>query len=139
MSWLDDIENLKTDSSNDLEEKKASSIPDINIKDRHQTNNIGTPMYISPEQEKHTKYDQKTDIYSLGIMLFEMINNFKTRHERDEKMKDLRKQRIIPDDVAREFPEECTIIQEMTENDATLRPSAQEALTYIEKLLKLNA
>jgi serine/threonine-protein kinase len=34
---------------------------------------LGTPDYIAPEQVKGQRGDQRSDIYSLGVMLYEML------------------------------------------------------------------
>ena len=35
---------------------------------------IGTPYYMSPEICEHKPYNNKTDVWSLGCILYEMIN-----------------------------------------------------------------
>lgn len=34
---------------------------------------VGTPVYIAPERLEGCEYDGRTDVYSVGIMLFEML------------------------------------------------------------------
>ena len=54
---------------------------DTAIDGRH-TENIGTHFYISPEQLNGSQYDQKVDVFSLGVILFELNFPFGTEMER---------------------------------------------------------
>lgn len=35
--------------------------------------NVGTPLYMAPETILHNMYSHKSDIWSLGVVLFEML------------------------------------------------------------------
>lgn len=66
---------------------------------------LGTHLYMSPEQLAGSQYDYKVDIYSLGIIFFELLVAFKTEMERICVLTDLRKN-IYPKDFTHEFYKE---------------------------------
>ena len=39
-------------------------------------------MYLAPEQQNTQRYDMKADMFSLGIIMFEMYYEFRTDMER---------------------------------------------------------
>jgi class 3 adenylate cyclase len=44
---------------------------------------LGTPFYLSPEQALGGKVDPRSDLYSLGVMFFEMLTGDKPYHAED--------------------------------------------------------
>ena len=50
--------------------------------DPSHTSNIGSHFYMSPEQMLGALYDQKVDIFSLGVIFFELNYIFTTEMER---------------------------------------------------------
>ena len=43
----------------------------------------GTPLYMAPQLVKQRKYSYKADIWSIGCILFELINGVTPFHARD--------------------------------------------------------
>ena len=98
---------------------------------------IGTKYYMSPEQESNTKYDEKTDMYSLGITIFEMFYPFKTKMERDHVMKIIKENHLFPNNFKNYASNNIIqIIKSLTEFDTVKRPSSYDLLNS--NLIPLN-
>ena len=101
----------------------------------YHTKNVGTPQYASPEQLNENFYDLKSDIYSMGIILLEMIYPFRTEMERHTIFKDLRQLGKVPEKLQDNFPELCKLIVQMTSNCSTARPEAKEVVQKIKNFI----
>ncbi|MFZ2052860.1 MAG: protein kinase [Candidatus Aminicenantales bacterium] len=100
---------------------------------------IGTPEYMSPEQVEGKPADQRSDIYSLGIILYEMVTGrppfegdspfsvaYKHRHEAPEEPRKFNPH--VPDAFNR-------VILRCLEKDREARyQTAQELLADLEKM-----
>ncbi|KAL1626626.1 eukaryotic translation initiation factor 2-alpha kinase [Diplodia seriata] len=65
-----------------------------------QTHSVGTTFYIAPELKSGVSgtYDSKVDMFSLGIIFFEMCYPLKTAMERSEEITKLRqKEHVLPE------------------------------------------
>ncbi|XP_065083248.1 eukaryotic translation initiation factor 2-alpha kinase-like [Ochlerotatus camptorhynchus] len=114
---------LVTDSS-DLQYDKDNNLPAMDIigaKDRH-TRQVGTQLYMSPEQQKGLPYNYKVDIYSLGLILFELLLSFDTEMERICTLKDVRKNKFPPK-FAESYPDEYQLLKIMLSTQPSKRPT----------------
>lgn len=71
------------------------------------TQQVGTHLYMSPEQLKGRQYSYKVDIYSLGLILFELLMVFSTEMERIATIKMLRSNQF-PDGFKENFHNEVS-------------------------------
>ncbi|KAL9548822.1 hypothetical protein MBANPS3_005497 [Mucor bainieri] len=96
---------------------------------RNRTSGVGTRTYAAPEQlaTPSYNYDEKADIYSLGIILFELYNPFSSAMERAIAIDQLKKG-IFPDKFSQMYPVEKQVISRMMNPDPCLRPTALEIL-----------
>ena len=84
---------------------------------------------MSPEQESRNKYDEKTDMYSLGITLFEMFYPFKTRMKSDEVLKLIKEKHVFPEDFFKFANRDIIdMIEKLTKMDPGNRPSSYELI-----------
>ena len=65
---VDENDNIKLIDFGIAMKEDARRLTFVNV-----SNMLGTPDYISPEQVKGGRGDQRSDIYALGIMLYEML------------------------------------------------------------------
>ncbi|KAG0293293.1 Eukaryotic translation initiation factor 2-alpha kinase [Dissophora globulifera] len=98
---------------------------------RTRTTAVGTVTYASPEQlaRPNLGYDQKADIYSLGIIFFELYHPFSTLMERHAVLRTLRNGELPPDFVSR-WPKEAAFVLWLMAEDPRLRPTAREILEF---------
>jgi serine/threonine protein kinase/tetratricopeptide (TPR) repeat protein len=102
---------------------------------------VGTSGYMSPEQVEAKKVDQRADIYSLGVILFEMVTG-RMPFDGDNSLSIAFKQKTESPPDPRQFnsliPEGlCLIILKCMEKDREKRyQSANEVLAELRKLEK---
>jgi eukaryotic-like serine/threonine-protein kinase len=65
---VDEHDNIKLIDFGIAMKEDARRLTQVNL-----TASLGTPDYISPEQVKGGRGDQRSDIYSLGVILYEML------------------------------------------------------------------
>lgn len=95
------------------------------------TSEVGTTLYVANEVlTGEGNYDSKVDMYSLGIIFFEMIYKLSTGMERVMVLKDLRLPNVkFPNEFSpAKYPVEKKIIRELLDHNPRVRPSADKLL-----------
>ena len=96
------------------------------------TKDVGTASYVAPEVRSagNGKYNEKADMYSLGVILLEMNVAFSTGMERAETLESLQKEdHALP--PALEKPEkgiQSEIFKSLTKHKPSERPSSSDLL-----------
>ncbi|KYB29822.1 Eukaryotic translation initiation factor 2-alpha kinase-like protein [Tribolium castaneum] len=73
------------------------------------TKEVGTRLYMSPEQLNGQKYNYKVDIYSLGLIFFELLVYFSTDMERIQTMTNIRDNKF-PKDFTEQYSDEYQLL-----------------------------
>ncbi|XP_030967450.1 eukaryotic translation initiation factor 2-alpha kinase-like [Quercus lobata] len=90
------------------------------------SDDYGHHFYRSPEATKNSWITQKSDIYSLGVLLFGLLYPSKTEVMRIEKLNELQKSLDFPDDW--KYPDLIPLIRVLMSKDPSVRPSTADIL-----------
>ncbi|XP_076357884.1 eukaryotic translation initiation factor 2-alpha kinase 1-like isoform X2 [Tachypleus tridentatus] len=137
---LFDIENKKV-KIGDLGLSKMSSVTHGNT-DCHDnisshTPGVGTYLYCAPEQKEGSSYDFKVDMFSLGVVLLELLHPFATEMERVECLKKLQSG-IVPSEVEQNWSE--LVIKELQKsNEEWLKINEQQKIMLEKQCREINS
>ena len=87
----------------------------------------GTYLYQSPEQINNQPYDEKIDIFALGVILVELVSKFNTEFERREILYGLKKS-CYPEYLKKDHLKEYNLVVKMTRLNPKERPNIREIL-----------
>lgn len=96
---------------------------------------VGTNLYIAPEVENSTVYDNKADIYSLGMILFEMFHEMGSDMERNQTMGRLRNQEFKDlSNIPAQFSNIPLLVRSLLSHDPSLRETLEMIIALISLL-----
>jgi serine/threonine protein kinase len=90
--------------------------------------------YMAPEQKKG-EICPGSDVYALGLILFELLAQFSTTHERQTAMTNLKQAYVLPESFSKKYPIPETLILQMIAKNASDRPSVSELIQNEDLLL----
>ena len=95
---------------------------------------VGTPLYMSPEMINYSKYDLKTDVYSMGVTFFVLCFwDFPRKPAMDMNLELTIVDMPIQHNQNFYSKELVDIIKKMIEKDKNKRPSSKEVLDMLIK------
>ncbi len=100
---------------------------------------IGTPEYMSPEQAKGRKIDRRSDVFSLGLVFYELLTGklpFKGANAVETKYKRVNETALAPNAVDKTIPPQIShIVMRCLEKDPSQRyPTAAAVLLDLDAL-----
>ncbi len=115
---------LPSASANDLKGKGS----DTSSWAEPLTAGVGTASYAAPEQVSSDSYGSEVDVFSLGLIMLELVCCFDTEHERIQIFQDCRRGKL-PSWLTTDYPSVASLIKQCTDKHPKNRPSAQVLLS----------
>ncbi|KAE8649844.1 protein SPA1-RELATED 3 isoform X1 [Cucumis sativus] len=89
-----------------------------------------TTWYTSPEEASDSPSSSASDIYRLGVLLFELFCSFSSREEKNRTMSSLR-HRVLPTQLLLKWPKEASFCLWLLHPEPTNRPKLSELLQSV--------
>jgi len=89
----------------------------------------GTPFYMAPEQKAGGSYNHKVDIYSLGVILMELLIHFNTSSEKQDTLRNIKNRNFVPSFESGIL----NVLSQMLKDDPVERPEAVVILMDLSK------
>uniref|UniRef100_A0A8D3DKH6 non-specific serine/threonine protein kinase n=1 Tax=Scophthalmus maximus TaxID=52904 RepID=A0A8D3DKH6_SCOMX len=115
---------LVTAMDQEEDDDEPSALTPAPLLTRH-TGQVGTKLYMSPEQLSGNSYSHKVDIYSLGLILFELLYPFRTQMERVRTLTEVRVLRF-PEVFSKNNVQELSMVRSMLSLSPGERPEAAD-------------
>lgn len=115
---------LVTAMEQEEDDDEPSALTPAPLLTRH-TGQVGTKLYMSPEQLSGNSYSHKVDIYSLGLILFELLYPFRTQMERVRTLTEVRALRF-PELFSKNNVQELSMVRSMLSWSPAERPEAAD-------------
>lgn len=115
---------LVTAMDQEEDEDEPSALTPAPLLTRH-TGQVGTKLYMSPEQLSGNSYSHKVDIYSLGLILFELLYPFRTQMERVRTLTEVRAL-CFPEVFSKNNVQELSMVRSMLSLSPSERPEAAD-------------
>lgn len=130
--------NIFLDKENNLKLGDFGLSRELSSESHFAYSHVGTPYYMSPEQIDENRYNEKSDIWSLGCFLYE-ITTFKPPFEaKNQIMLAMRIKSGKVDKIDRKYSEELwRVITWMLTVNPDKRPNSDELLNIPEVCIRL--
>ncbi|XP_051775612.1 interferon-induced, double-stranded RNA-activated protein kinase-like isoform X2 [Erpetoichthys calabaricus] len=102
------------------------------------TKRTGTVSYMSPEQKNLSNYGNEVDIFSLGLIFFELLWPVTTKTEMSKIWPDVREGHF-PEPFCNEHGQERLLIRAMLSEDPKNRPTAKHLSNRMGKMIENNS
>ena len=125
--------NILFDSNNNIKisDFGMSIKKHSNTKDTFTGSDIfGTYLYCAPEILKDNSYSYKSDIYSIGIILFELLNQFNTIMEKTLEINNIKDTYLFTNDFSNTYKLESIFISKLLKD----RINTTNILSYLKKM-----